>query len=100
MKEDNTGRKIIFIGKKKELCSNDLFKLVAVDLIDLILNDNLGPTSELKLTKEEKNEYITNLYEIYKDQLYELRTKQKIQSKQMEITDGKDEGENSNKTSN
>lgn len=77
-------KQITLLEKKKEYCTNDLFKLVAIDLVWLLEHEELDPTPEYKKRIEG---IFKNLHSQYTKKLHELRKLQKINTKQLEITD-------------
>ena len=92
----DTAKKMILLEKKIEHSSNDIVKNVIIDGIQYASQQISGT----EFARSTYAEYYDLLIQSYKDELHELKTQHKRQTKQMEITDGKDEGEDSNKTSN
>lgn len=71
MKDKNKQR--ILIEKKIDIMSNDLFKQVATDLVQLTLEDIAGT----EYSRSMYASFIEKLYHGYKDQIHELKDSSK-----------------------
>ena len=75
------GKQILLLEKKLAHLNNDVTKLIGVDLLQLGIAD----MTEDSISKAVANEYVERLIEAYKGQLRELRSQEKLQSRQLEI---------------
>lgn len=78
----DNGKKQSLLEKKLQLITNDLFKLVATDLLYKVENEDLEVPEPFKTTSI----FIINQLEHdYKNKLHELRKIEKEKSKQLEL---------------
>lgn len=73
-------KQIVIVQKKHDHLTNDLTKHIIKDILSLAFEDN-----KLGITNKEKDEYIERMKGVYEDQIYEYRSQQKLNSRQLEI---------------